>query len=439
MEILVFCARDVRDYFPNNAAIKKAELSFEERQALLNHKQVQATLQNLMSGFPTYKAGCECPIYGETGIDGLKIDFNFGLRLDVPAGSWHIKIGDYDSGMIFFDAGISDIRLISVEKYYIRWFVEAYRDGELVFSHILDLNNQPVQIFTGATTLGDTLAYLPHFREFQKRHNCKVTARIAEYIREFFKRLYPDIKQSTQFSWEFYATYYPIVPVSDIPFLPVDARNEPLDRMAGIALGLNSIAPKAKFKPTESRQIKQRYVCISVQTSQTKKSWLYPNGWDIVVKYLQNLGYRVLCIDKEIETTNFDMTVRKPEQAEDFTGNRSIMERANMLYYADFFIGLGSGLSWLADAVGCPVILIAGFSRDWYEFYTPYRVMNPLTCTGCMSDLRARFFKDLCPYHKGTNRELECQKSISPQQVINAIDRIIADRKLKVSKKNISH
>lgn len=101
-----------------------------------------------------------------------------------------------------------------------------------------------------------------------------------------------------------------------------------------------------------------------------------------------------------------------------------------MLYYAEFFIGLSSGLAWLANVVDCPVVMICGFSKDWHEFHTPYRVMNRLVCNGCLNDLRVDFRKVKCPYHKGTERELECQKKISPRQVINVIDRLIADRNL---------
>ena len=101
-----------------------------------------------------------------------------------------------------------------------------------------------------------------------------------------------------------------------------------------------------------------------------------------------------------------------------------------MLYHAEFFIGLGSGLSWVANAVGCPVVMICGFSQDWFEFHTPYRVVNRLTCTGCLNDVRVDFIGKRCPYHKGTDRELECQKKISPRAVIDAINRLIEDKDL---------
>ena len=102
-----------------------------------------------------------------------------------------------------------------------------------------------------------------------------------------------------------------------------------------------------------------------------------------------------------------------------------------MLYHAEFFIGLSSGLAWVADAVACPVVMICGFSQDWFEFYTPYRVANRLVCNGCLNDIRVNFIeKNICPYHHGTERELECQKKISPQVVIDAINRLILDNNL---------
>ncbi|MBQ7723584.1 MAG: hypothetical protein IJT57_04605, partial [Selenomonadaceae bacterium] len=63
---------------------------------------------------------------------------------------------------------------------------------------------------------------------------------------------------------------------------------------------------------------------------------------------------------------------------------------------------------------------------------TPYRVANRHGCNGCLNDIRADYLnpKIACPYHNETPRELECQKSILPRKVIEAIERLIADRGL---------
>ena len=55
---------------------------------------------------------------------------------------------------------------------------------------------------------------------------------------------------------------------------------------------------------------------------------------------------------------------------------------------------------------------------------------NRLVCNGCFNDVRVNFIKNFCPYHKGTSRELECQKKISPKQVIDAVERLIINEGL---------
>ena len=117
-----------------------------------------------------------------------------------------------------------------------------------------------------------------------------------------------------------------------------------------------------------------------------------------------------------------------PKGAEDFTGELPLSERIELLAYADFFIGLGSGLAWLAYAVGCPVVMICGFSASWYEFFTPYRVYNDMKCHGCYND--ARIPSNIimkCPRHQGTPRAFECSSGATSKQVLQTIVRLIDD------------
>jgi len=58
-------------------------------------------------------------------------------------------------------------------------------------------------------------------------------------------------------------------------------------------------------------------------------------------------------------------------------------DRAAMLHHADFFVGLSSGLAWLAWGAGTPVVMISGFTLPICEFRTPYRVHNTHVCHGC--------------------------------------------------------
>ncbi len=433
MKKLIFCARDIRDYIKDIVKVNELEkvANFKPTMPELTDAPiVQNHLLNLMKIYPNCEEYFDAPIYYETGIDGLLLDFNFGLRLDVPEGNFHVTIGD-DNGQIFFDRDISDVRLISLEKYFIRWRIEIFRDGEKVFEHVFNPEGQSVlMIFRVQAALGDTLAMLPAVEEFRRRHNCEVSIHLSEYLREITTNLYPALKHVDQINLENYATFFVFALMSPLPYLPVDVRNNPMERMGGTILGLETLPTKPTFKPTAQRFCAEPYVCISVQASTSTKGWHYPGGWEILVDYLKSLGYRIFCIDKKKVQSDENYTTAAPSNAEDFTGDFSIMERANMLYHAEFFIGLGSGLAWLADAVGCPVVMICGFSQDWYEFYTPYRVANRLVCNGCFNDLHVGFVNEVCPYHKGTSRELECQKKISPHQVIDAINQLILDKNL---------
>ncbi len=432
MRTLFFCARNFKDYLKADDAEERKKLQAVEISArdMLESPDSQEILYAHMKVYDDRELGCTASIFGRTGIAGLRLDFNFGLRLEVPEGNFHVTIGDFDTAQIFLDEDLSDVRLISVEKYFIRWQVEIFYDGLKIFSHVLDLDGQPVTIALRVSGFGDALAILPFAREFKRQHNCAVSVLLPKYLREVAAHLYPDIPQTDALSFENYANYFPIMCMSDFPKTPADVRNFPMWRIGGAILGLETLPPKPTFKPTAPPVTSDPYVCIAVQASSNRKGWLYPGGWEIVVDYLKNLGWRVFCIDKNAEETNMGLTVKRPEGAEDFTGDRPLLERANMLYHAEFFIGLGSGLAWLAETVNCPVVMIAGFSQDWAEFYTPYRVANRLVCNGCFNDIRVKFGKEICPRHFGTPRELECQRRIYPQHVIDAIDRLILERGL---------
>jgi len=365
----------------------------------------------------------------QTGIEGFFIDFNGGARVEVPAGNWHIKISDFDTSMVGFDGDISEQILVSLEKYYIHWYIEAWLDGEKVFEHLMDLHDKDIYIFMVDGVLGDTISVLPYVNALKEIYNANITLYPPNSFKELCKEYMPGINVQEEIPGGCYASF--CLAVFDLPpyLIPDDSRHWPPYKSAQVILGLHEQAPTIQYYPTAPRQIQEKYVCIAVQASGIMKRWLYPEGWDIVVEYLKSLGYRVLCIDGGHTVIENGFETSMPAGAEDFTGMRPLMERINLLAYADFFIGLGSGLSWLADSCGIPVVLISGFSLPMGEFETPYRVTNQLVCHGCYNDIRVNW-KDICPYHKGTDREFECSKSITPLQVVQTIDRLIEDKEL---------
>ena len=381
MKEIFFCARNVWDYLSHVKNVERLNLPDDDYFSLevLTRPIVQKFFRSLSEMYAWHSAAVNAPIAGETGIDGLRLDFNFGLRLDVPEGNFRVRIGEADCGQTFFDARLSDVRLISVEKHFLRWRVEVFRDDEKIFEHVFDLSGQSVLVvFDKGSGLGDKLAFLPYLNALREVHGCRVSAFLTAELKEFAAHVYPQIEQVDAVTFDNYATFYPLVIFGDFQTVPSELRNEPIERIGSAIFGIDFLPDKPTFKPTAPPVTNAPYVCIGVQASNARKGWLWPHGWDIVVDYLKSFGYRVFCIDRDKLCVDGDIEVRTPENAEDFTGDFPIMHRANMLYHAEFFIGLGSGLSWLAEAVSCPVVMICGFSRDWAEFYTPWRVANRL-------------------------------------------------------------
>ena len=115
----------------------------------------------------------------------------------------------------------------------------------------------------------------------------------------------------------------------------------------------------------------------------------------------------------------------------------NLQEVIDDLSTCEFFIGLGSGLSWLAWACKLPVVLISGFSEKWAETaLDTYRVINESVCHGCFNSERLDAGDwNWCPLHKDTDRMFECTKQISSDMVINEINKIMNNTKVNAQSK----
>jgi autotransporter strand-loop-strand O-heptosyltransferase len=260
-----------------------------------------------------------------------------------------------------------------------------------------------------------------------EKHGCKLTCSMGPLIIELMGNNYPGIELITpeQVNPEaYYATYNVGLFFTDEAChnQPYDHRFVGLHRTSGHILGVDptEVPLRLHIPDADKRPIPEKYVVIATKATTQAKMWNHRDGWLEIIKFLKEHGYRVICIDREAVTGQGYLWNRIPYGCEDETGDRPLSERARWIKHADFFIGLGSGLSWLAWATGTPVVLISGFSHPNTEFHTPYRVINTHTCNSCWNDPKVLFdHHDFlwCPRHKGTPRQFECTSLISPGQV----------------------
>jgi autotransporter strand-loop-strand O-heptosyltransferase len=390
----------------------------------------------------------------QLGPHDIRYDFNKGCRLKLPVLSngekWRLQFFDLATYNVVFDLETEGGSFQSTKIYYVPFRIVCWKDGKKVFEHEYCAKNMNVQIQIPIGTLGDAIAWFPYAESFQNKHECKLTCVASEQIMSMFKSEYPNIRfvssaEAEQIQNEFYATYRMGLFFNDwdCTHQPVDFRYVGLHKTAAHILGVDpiEIPPRIEIK-SGKRLIKEPYVCIAVQSSTQCKYWNNPHGWLDLVKWLKESGYRVLCIDKDRAWGGGTTWNYIPNGAEDMTGSLPLTERAALLKHADFFVGLSSGLAWVAWAVGTPVVMISGFTHPNNEFFTPYRVFNHHVCNSCWNDPRVMFdhFDFMwCPRHKGTDRQFECTRLITVDHVKSVIRTIpvFLEKKTYVTKGDV--
>ena len=392
---------------------------------------------------PAYPAPAATPT--QAGPDGIRFDFNLGARILLPppsdGGEWRVKISDEDTKNGLFESVNKGAYVASAKRFFVPFRIEVFKGEAKVFDHVLNCKDRDVLIQFPIGTLGDTLAWFPYAAKFQEKHGCKLTCALSELIAPLFAELYPHIRFVTheavtaqKLEESFYATYSLGLFFDDVEnaWQPTDFRLVGLHKTAAYILGVEPEELRPQIKTDPGRPIAEPYAVVAVQSSSGCKLWNNPTGWREVVAHLKAQGLRVICIDQKPVHGSGLLFSQIPYGAEDETGDRPLAERARWLEHAEVFVGLSSGLAWLAHAVGVPTVMVSGFTHPTNEFATPYRVINWHTCNSCWNDPKVRFSHTdfmWCPRHENTPRHFECTRLITGAHVISVIDKALSDRR----------
>jgi len=182
------------------------------------------------------------------------------------------------------------------------------------------------------------------------------------------------------------------------------------------AFGLPQDVPMGR--PHVIRMVAEKKDKVSIATESLKliARWDRPNGWAEVAKELISMGFEVHNVSYEKGAEIGGVVYHD--------GNDDVREALRHILESRVFVGLSSGLSWLAWAYGVPVVMISGFTKEYNEFPC-HRVMNERVCFGCYN-----VFKGIgtpCPLFMGTERQNECHKSITPKMVMDKVRAALGD------------
>ncbi len=281
------------------------------------------------------------------------------------------------------------------------------------------LKGKRVFISFESKALGDTLAWIPYCLEFAKHYDCKVI--VSTFKNYLFKNKYPELEFAERGE-----VVKDLIAMIEIGWFwekekePVNPILIPLQQSATNILNLpfREVLPEIDFTPKE-KPLNDKYVCISIYSTSQCKLWYY---WQDVIDFLTEKGYKVVEISKEDNmqgqvTSNFNNLLR--------INDTSYENTMNYIYHCEFYMGLSSGLSWLAWSLRKRVYMISNFTDKDHEFTTnTIRIYDESICHSCWHDEKFRFDKGnwmWCPRNEDTPQHFECHKLISSEKVIKKI------------------
>ena len=363
----------------------------------------------------------------------FKFSFDYGPRVDTVgskgSGEATIKFKEGNTGSYVYSGETSHGHFTTLyRRWYTPWILEGFSGDDKIFEFNFDesLRGGKIGISVDSSSLGDTLAWIPVIHKLKEKYDCDIY--VTTFWNELLALFYNDIrfcppgyrepKTNALFGIGWYEE-------DNRNIHKRDPRSISLQQVAGDHIGIDLeedvLFPEVPdiIKRT-SPTIEGKYVCIAIDSTANAKHWHYPNGWQEIVNYLNEIGYKVVAIQKQ--SVNLNGIIDK-------TGDLSIIERAIDIYHSDFVIGIGSGLSWLGWALHKPVVMISGFSLPKCEFSTKnYRIINTSVCHGCFNDTSHKFDRgdwNWCPRLKETPDRFICTTSIKPETVKEAIRDLI--------------
>jgi len=114
----------------------------------------------------------------------VQFDFNDGCRVVLPeaAHPWRVRLSDLDTGNILFETELKGGRINSSKRYFIRFRLEIWQNGESIFVHDYAARDREVMIQFPVGTLGDPMGWCPYAVKFHERYRCSLTCALGEKV-----------------------------------------------------------------------------------------------------------------------------------------------------------------------------------------------------------------------------------------------------------------
>ena len=276
--------------------------------------------------------------------------------------------------------------------------------------------NNPL-IILKTSALGDTISFIPYADEYARRAGIKCD--VVSNFGFLYTGIYSNVNIIAMPGD--LSSYTDIICCDYIYDLPLQ-----LGFAKQLGLGdMGKIRPQLK-KSDKPSPLNKKYVCFSSHSTAQAKHWNNNNSWEKLCDMLTKKGLIPVCIDRYYSFGNEGNWNEIPKNCMNKTG-MELTEMMHWIEHCEFFVGLSSGLSWVAHALDKKVVVISGVTTKDNEFDEDcIRIHREDLCNSCFNSPERFPFNPgdwfWCPEHKGTPRQFECTKRISAKQVMDAID-----------------
>ena len=292
-----------------------------------------------------------------------------------------------------------------VKRHYTPEELVKYKESNPYLSNFKDAT---LLIHLDSFCLGDTICFSSFLDSFVEYHKPKFC-----YVTTFF----PHLLESTNPKYKF-------VGATDDVFLEIDKlinvgydkdnTNHTINGMGYAAKQTLFLPQQTKYGKTpvikKVRKINPKKITIAPESLKPIATW-DRDKWQKVINALVSYGF-------EVYNVSYENTLEL-ENVIGVHGNEDLNVSLDHILESRIFIGLSSGLSWLAWAYDVPVVMIANFTKIQNEFDC-FRVWTPYVCHGCFNTYNN--IKGNCPLYEGTNRANECHRVITPEMVLSQVD-----------------
>ena len=308
-----------------------------------------------------------------------------------------------------------------VRKWWTDWTIKIFDQDQLIHQETLSLENKDITIEMASSSLGDTVSFMGQIhtvigihkpsRLYVKTHKPWLFDK-AWYLAQGIEFL--DWSEPSRGAVMNIGVFYTNEQPWNKDDHKHDWRKQPLGKIAADRMGVPYIEQRPKLAPEflqKDPTTGERSIVIATQSTAQAKYWNNPTGWQETIDWCNQNNVKVYHASKEgTELTGIEQL---PEALE---------EVARAINNADMFIGISSGLSWFAWALGARVMIISGFTDPYVEFEEAIYVNNHSVCHGCWGwNTFDRGDWNWCPEWKGTPRQFECTKTIGSDRVIEQL------------------